>query len=121
MNFSFLNVDWTLGTNVTISGIVIVFSMLLLLVIVLKIFGSIFGTKNEIKQQVKEVVNVEKQSPVLQQSSNNDEIIAVISAAVAMLYEGTDVKPVVKAIKKVSTNIRPAWTSAGIYENTRPF
>ena len=128
-NFNLLAADWSLGINVTITGIVVVFSMLVLLVIVLSTFGLFFGKGQ--KKEKAAPIKVENKATAAPkavtsvQPVNNgavsDEIVAVIAAAVASMYEGTDVVPVIRRIKKSDRKTRPAWTSAGIFENTRSF
>ena len=49
----------------------------------------------------------------------NEEVIAVISAAVATMY-GSPEKARIKSIKK-SSGGRSAWANAGLLDNTRPF
>ena len=127
-NLNLLAVDWSLGINVTICGLVIVFSMLILLVIVLSAFGAVFGAASK-KTKVEEKTQSKPSSPrssasvssVPTATASNDEIIAVIAAAVAAMYEGSEVKPVIRTIKRSGGSVRPAWTAAGIYENTRAF
>ena len=117
-----------LGLTVTFSGLVIVFAMLILLVMILSLFG-VTSTLKEKREQKKlleskreiasaEVVPVEN-TPELN-DSKNDEIIAVISAAVASIYSQSNKKPVIKSIKRSMAN-RSAWASAGIIDNTRAF
>ena len=127
-NLNLLAVNWSLGINVTICGLVIVFSMLILLVIILTVSGSIFGatSKNKPKAEQKaerKAAPVKSAVPVasVPVATNNDEIIAVIAAAVASMYEGTNIRPVIRAVKRSGSPTRPAWTAAGIYENTRSF
>ncbi len=125
-NLNFLAVDWSLGINVTICGIVIVFSMLVLLVIILTVSGSVFGavSKKNKKEKVAEPTPapIKKSAPVVAaQVKDNNEIIAVIAAAVTSMYEGSNVKPVIRAVKRSGSPTRPVWTAAGIYENTRTF
>ena len=128
-NLNLLAADWNLGINVTITGLTIVFGMLILLVFILSIFG-LFFSKNTVKEKKKVAPKkedkpkkdkVEVHPKVSVSTNNNDEIIAVIAAAVATLYDGSNVQPVIKRIKKSSTKSRPAWTAAGIFENTRSF
>lgn len=124
-NLNLLAVDVVQGISVTFTGIVVVFGMLVLLVLVLYIFGLLFDKKPK-KEKVREpkapVVKKEaKPAPAAPVVQNNDEIVAVIAAAVAAMYEGSDVKPVIRRIKKSGNNVRPAWTAAGIFENTRSF
>lgn len=125
-NLNLLAVDWTQGISVTITGLVIVFSMLVLLVFVLFLFGVIFSkTEKTQKTKVPAVKKETKPAPAPVASApvakSNDEVIAVIAAAVASMYEGTGVKPIIRRVKKAGSNVRPAWTAAGIFENTRSF
>ena len=48
-----------------------------------------------------------------------EEVIAVISAAVATMYGGSE-KVKIKSVKR-SRAKRSAWANAGVIENTRPF
>ena len=125
-----LLMDYTLGFNVTFTGVVIVFLMLVLLVMVLSIFGlfSQSATKKDKKKvaPVKDKTDGPKKEEKVAENNNlsdgriNPEIIAVISAAVASMYETSSKKPVIKSVKR-SAATRPAWASAGIYNNTRAF
>ncbi len=120
------------GGMVTISGFLIVFMMLILLVGLIWAFGAIMvgSSKNKAnktpapkKETPKKVKPTKKPEPVKQMTvSNNDEdeIVAAISAAVAMMYEGTGVKPVIRSIRP-AFSARSAWKAAGIANNTRPF
>ncbi len=129
-NFNLLATDWNLGINVTVTGLVIVFAMLILLVLILSAFGLFFGkaTKKEKpvvkKAETKPAPAVKAAAPAPANNANgavSDEIVAVIAAAVASMYEGSDVKPVIRRISKTERRVRPAWTAAGIFENTRSF
>ena len=130
----FIFMDWNTAINVTFTGVSVVFGMLVLLVLVLMIFGFISGTMTKIANKKAEKVNKAnlaklaaqaEQEEVISQPittvSNDEQIVAVISAAVAMMYENSGKKPVIKAIKKSSTSRRTAWASAGLADNTRSF
>ena len=117
----------TYGGNVTGSGLVIVFAMLVLLVVIISVFGMIMSRisgapkkekpKNEPKVEVSPVAPV---SPV-STASDDDDIIAAISAAVMMMYEGTGKTPVIRSIRPAAKGVRSAWGMAGVMNNTRPF
>lgn len=124
-----------LSAVTTLSGLVIVFAMLLLLVLVICVFGWIGSAagKNAAERAEKKAKKAEKaaadaaaaasdvQAPVITVESDDDtEIIAVISAAVAMMYEGTGIKPVIRSVKP-SASTRSAWARAGINDNVRAF
>lgn len=124
-NLNLLEVDVVQGISVTFTGIVVVFGMLILLVFVLYLFGKFFDHKPKTVKALKvkaPVVKKEvKPAPAAPGVQNNEAIVAVIAAAVAAMYEGSDVKPVIRRIKKSGGNVRPTWTAAGIFENTRSF
>ena len=110
------------GGKVTLSGLLIVFGMLVLLVFVILVFGLIMkkflGLK---KQKPIKKVDVTNTSISAEVFSDNDEIIAAISAAVMMMYEGTGKTPVIRSIKPSVKGYRTPWKAAGVANNTRAF
>ena len=123
---------WDGTMNVTFTGILIVFAMLVLLVIILMIFGGVMNAFNHKEKAPKAPkVKVEKKkiekkpAPASAPSAvvaDDDEIIAVIAAAVNAMYEGSGKKPVIRAIRQSKQNsARSAWGFAGVFENTRAF
>ncbi len=118
--------DWNQASVVTASGIVIVFAMLVLLVVVITIFGGIMdrikGVKKEKPVKKADPVAITPVAPVVTVEEDNDEIIAVIAAAVDAIYSDTGVKPVIRRIRPAaSKGTRSPWASAGVFENTRAF
>ncbi len=118
------------GINVTLSGLLIVFSMLVLLVVILSIFGVIMSRasgapkkEKKVKEPKIEKKQVVKTAPVVTgvSASDEDEIVAAISAAVMMMYEGTGKTPIIRSIRPSQKGIRSAWSMAGVMNNTRPF
>ena len=117
------------AVDVTLAGIVIVFGMLILLVAIISIFGMLMSGVKKEKKVKKEVAPstpkaVQKAEPAIKASpvvasSDDEEIIAVITAAVYSLYEGTGVKPVIKAIRP-SSSVN-AWKLAGVQQNMKSF
>ena len=105
-----------LAITVLLTGIMIVFSVLILLTLIIKLYGTII-TKLQNNSS-----NIKKDTYKHISSSDNeidDEIVAVISAAVASMYSNEHVYKI-KNIKQVF-NDRPAWGLASIIENTKPF
>lgn len=118
----------TTSAMVILTGFVIVFAVLILLIIIIKIYSTIvYNAQNrskEKKQKAQEVAVVESEvtQPIAEPVTNDgvpEEVIAVISAAVATMY-GSKEKVRIKSIKK-SSGGRSAWANAGILDNTRPF
>lgn len=120
-----------LGINVTITGIVLVFSMLILLVAILMIFGSVSVALSKAKEKKAAKVKAEAYADMMADSKDepqsnvvtdddSDELVAVISAAVSAMYSNSKVRPVIKSIKKASSR-RSSWAKAGIADNTKAF
>ena len=120
-----------LSAITTFSGVAIVFGMLLILVIMIAVFGLFAKVGNgksgkkakpEKAPKVKKVAEPSPSKIAVNTLSNvdDDEVIAVISAAVAMMYEGTGKKAVIRSIRP-STVGRSAWANAGIRDNVRAF
>lgn len=116
------------SAKVVLTGFVVVFAVLILLIFIIKIYGGIV-TKAQ-QSGKKKVVEKEKATPVpakpvssapapAVQDGVNEEVVAVISAAVATMY-GSPEKARIKSIKK-SSGGRSAWANAGLLDNTRPF
>ena len=121
------------SAKVILTGFVVVFAVLLLLIIIIKIYSAIvnkaqstgFKAKKKVETPGKPEESVTKAEPVKEQPVQTqtdgipEEVIAVISAAVATMYGGKD-KVRIKSVKK-SGSKRSAWANAGVIENTRPF
>lgn len=124
---------WT----VTISGIGIVFAVLLLLVGVFYLFGSVMkrtgGKKHNSqkavnskpktkKEQPKQAAFTPKQPPAIQVVEDGVplEVVAAITAAIAETEGGRSYT--IRSIRRQQpAGSRPAWAMAGIADNTRPF
>ena len=135
LNSAFDNLK-THGITVTLSGIIIVFSMLVLLVIVMAVFGAIMTRlgsqpKKDKQPKVKKKTNVKTaadsdEGEVLAAISAavmmmDEEVVAAISAAVNMMYEGTGKSPIIRSIKPSIKQNRSAWKTASVLNNTRSF
>lgn len=125
----FANINWTETWSVVLVGLVVVFSVLLILVAICWVMGRIFsaltGGKNGGAQAGKKseaasapAVKKEAASPVVEDGIS-DEIVAAISAAVACMM-GSGKSFALKSVRRAKET-RSAWSSAGIAENTRPF
>lgn len=125
----------TTSLTILITGFVVVFAVLILLIGLIKVYGIIVTKALEFFEKKKtENVTVEKEAVTVESPEHatvidspttavdegglNEEIIAVIAAAVDAMYGENTVK--VKSIKRVPQS-RPVWGTAGIMDNTRPF
>lgn len=130
--------NFTTAITVLLTGFTVVFAVLLLLIAVVKIYGTIvYNAQN--KAKAKKVSqpsqtpksNVQKSTviptasgaaAVPAQGAVSEEIIAVIAAAVDSIYSGSGIKTTIKSIKRSDAqNPRSGWGMAGRMDNTRPF
>lgn len=121
-----------LAVTLLITGFVVVFLVLMLLIGVIKFYGTtVYNVQNKRKekkalmeeQQRREKEEQEKTNPPAEITPAESgqipgEIIAVIAAAVDTVYGKNAVT--VKSVKRSSQN-RPVWSTAGLMDNTRPF
>ena len=118
------------SAKVVLTGFVVVFVM----IFIIKIFSAIVqkaqsaGSNSKKGKKNKDEKPAEKPaaapaSVVTASAATDgisDEVVAVISAAVATMY-GSSEKARIKSIKKSSDGGRSAWAKAGVLDNTRPF
>ena len=127
------------SVKVILTGFLVVFAMLIFLIIIIKIYsllvgkaqrsGLVIGKKKKFKKTKKadeapkpaaeKVVVFGAPAREPENDEISEEVIAVISAAVATMYGGSD-KVKIKSVKR-SRAKRSAWANAGVIENTRPF
>jgi len=114
--------DATFVSSVVITGLVVVFVVLILLVLFVSAFGLFFKKNSKPSNQA----DAEKKKIILPQpkieKGINNEIIAVIAATIAaMSSSSADGKSyTIKSIKQVKPKRSP-WAFAGLQDNTRPF
>ena len=121
--------DWGTIIAITVTGLVVVFLGLILLIIAISIMGAIMKATNKKidkpsqtapKPPVKPIVPAKPAAPVVQ-AGISGETVAAISAAVACAMD-TDQPVAIKSIRTADTvTNRSVWRLAGITENTRPF
>ena len=116
---------------ITVTGIVIVFLVLILLIVILSVYGRVIYRAQSGKKQKEDAAvhddNTEDHLPAQRWgimpnqivSADEEELIAVIAAAVEAYAADSGVKYRVRSVRQISG--RPVWAQAGVYENTRPF
>lgn len=132
------DLDWGLIGSTVVTGLVIVFLILAVLVLFLWLFGVIFKAINNAgskKAQLKQVTAQQAAStrtpeahvPLVPQTGDDEyieeddeEIIAVIAAAIAA-YGAAEGKQYRIASIKRPRSARSGWSSAGIADNMRGF
>ncbi|MBQ3566334.1 MAG: OadG family protein [Oscillospiraceae bacterium] len=115
---------------VVITGLAVVFASLVILIAFVWLMGKFFSMGNNKKKISAEPVTATKpvtQVPVRTVNANtatadDDEIIAVISAAVAAMGQAEGKTYRVKSVRAVNNRAsRSAWAMAGLQQNTAPF
>ncbi|MDO4748606.1 MAG: OadG family transporter subunit [Eubacteriales bacterium] len=114
---------WT----VLITGFIVVFAVLILLIGIIKIYSTIVykAQNRQKKDKSKDDDDTPKGTPVATATTIatapangvSSEVLAAIAAAVDFIYGPNKVR--IKNIKK--SNKRSVWGSAGVVSNTRPF
>lgn len=118
---------------ITLTGIVVVFAILGLLIALFYGMGAAFqaidkkkaakkvaeaaAKKNAVQAAPVPVVEVEE----VAEDEDEEEIIAVISAAIAAYSEQDGKSYEIRSIRRKDNKTRSAWSLAGIGENVRPF
>ena len=108
------------GFGTTVVGLSIVFSVLLILMIVLKLFEKVFykpQNTNEVKipEPVKQETVKAADPTVVEDSEDEEELIAVLTAAVAASLNTSTYKLRIKSYRRINNNA-PAWNKAGLRE-----
>lgn len=119
-----------LSITVLLICLVVVFIMLAFLNNRIKKYGEVVenilpkngeqGTGLAVSAPVKATNTGSPRAANLAESGIPEEVVAVISAAVYMMY-GTSGASIASIRRAAQPSIRSAWAMAGLLENTRPF
>lgn len=120
----------TLSITILLTGFAVVFSVLLILIGIIKLYGTVIYSIQNRKRENKASRNADL--PKLEREpepepaaaleagpgADEDELIAVISAAVYTMYSSSSVR--IKSIRRANSR-QSAWRGAGLSDNVRPF
>jgi sodium pump decarboxylase, gamma subunit len=111
---------------ITLTGILVVFFILAILIFLFWALGKTFQTIDKNRAAKAEAAKKTAAVPatveeIVEEDDNDDEIMAVISAAIAAYAEEEGTSYTIRDVKKRDKRARSAWSLAGIGENTRPF
>lgn len=122
-----LKMEGSFIATVVLTGLIVVFLGLVILIVCVKIMDLIFTTiekrksaksEKSVDEAVQPVAAVEAASSAPEiEGGISDEIVAVIAAAVASMSGGYTLK----SIRKSKSSRRTAWGAQGISESTRIF
>ncbi len=124
-----------LGLIILLTGIVVVFSVLVLLILIIKLYSTIVSNaQNSIESKKVEKAKIESKpeekahavetaKEKLDDGTIPGEVIAAIAAAVEVIFGegGAVVTSVKRARPQKTSGRRSAWKAAGMAENTRAF
>lgn len=107
----------SIGLQTTGIGLTIVFAVLIIIMAILYCFKFIFGEKKQKTEAiVGEVEHVnERVSAAAQAVQNEEELIAVLTAAIAASLNTSTYNLQIKSYRRVE-NKMPAWNRAGVTE-----
>ena len=102
----------SVGLLVTVTGLIIVFAVLVILMCVLVGMKYIFAPKTPKAEKIAEKVEA---IPVVsaEKEEDEEELIAVLTAAIAASLNTSTYNLKIKSFKRV-TNSAPAWNKAGL-------
>ena len=120
---------WELSLNVLITGVVVVFAVLLLLIILIKLYSTIVykaqnrapkapkGSNNGGNVAQATVIDNNGAVAVAQPQGLTDELVAVITAAAVVCMGNSNIR--VTGIRKRTS--RSEWSDAALRGNVQPF
>ena len=119
----------TVSVTILLTGFAVVFAVLLVLIGIIKLYGTIIYNLQNKKKTKKTKVAVERvEAPsapeprpaavVESAVQNDDDLIAVISAAVYTVYSPDQVR--IRSIRRAPSGAS-AWRAAGLRDSTRTF
>ena len=123
--------DGTVALLVLITGLVVVFLMLIALTLIIKIYGTIVYNVSNRKKEAPKSEPVSAPAPLPQKAVVTapapavedgipGEVVAAIAAAVYCV-EGVSFSAVKSIRRAKAGGSRSAWGMAGVLDNTRPF
>lgn len=105
------------GLQVTVIGLAIVFGVLVILMLVLMAFKAIFykepGKAKQAQESVTPVKTEAKVKPVSESEIDEEELVAVLTAAVAASLNTSTYNLRIRSYRRVG-NSSPAWNKAGL-------
>lgn len=122
--------NFILSITILLTGFAVVFAVLLILIGIIKLYGTVIYNIQNRSREKKAKRNADLPKAEREETpepaavieavpdTDDDELIAVISAAVYSMYSSSFVR--IKSIRKANSR-GSAWRNAGLADNVRPF
>ncbi len=110
----------SVGGAVALQGMGIVFAVLILLMIILLLMKVIFYKDPSKQKQVQQSADTPVEETNTQIDEDDDELIAVLTAAVAASLNTSTYNLKIKSYRRVGKNA-PAWNRAGLNETVNHY
>jgi len=108
------------GSSVALQGIAIVFGVLILLMIILMLMKVVFYKNPSKQKQAEALVEVTHEKEEEKQEIDDEELIAVLTAAVAASLNTSTYNLKIKSYRRVG-NSASAWNKAGLEETVNHY
>ncbi len=133
-----MNVDWGYTFSVVLTGLVVVFAALVILIFLVWLMGRIFvalgkkkakdqeqqtqDTRRQAQQAMNEQIKAEQAAVEQVEEGIPPQVVAAISAAVAVVMEETapGTSYTIQRVQRAGTG-RSAWGNAGLAAQLSPF
>jgi sodium pump decarboxylase gamma subunit len=123
-----LGINWGQAGSVILSGLVIVFLILIILIAAVELTSRLVKSAEKKTQAaapapVLAPPTVAAPAPFVQAGIEEETVAAISAAVYCCLENATGAGAPAYAIKSISraSGVRPVWGFAGMRENTRPF
>lgn len=101
------------GLRVTVIGLIIVFSVLIILMLIMMAMKVIFYRKGKTEEKIAAPLEVVPEKSVDASEMDEEELIAVLTAAVAASMNTSTYHLNIKSYKRIG-NSAPSWNQAGL-------
>ncbi len=105
----------SVGGQVAFIGMLIVFSVLIILMVVLVAMKYIFAPKENKEEKAVVAPQPQEVKPTVTAEEDDEELIAVLTAAIAASLNTSTYNLNIKSFRRVK-NTAPAWNKAGLNE-----
>ena len=108
------------GGSVALQGMAIVFGVLILLMIILMLMKVVFYKDTSKQKNAEPPVQITPEKEAENQEVDDEELIAVLTAAVAASLNTSTYNLKIKSYRRVG-NSAPAWNRAGLEETVNHY